>query len=105
MENIQIITFVVSSCTLFVTLVTSILTYKLLKQKKRLDHLEKYYLIAIENLQACYEIEEYLASRLGQSRNVLQNELREWMKERNIDLKRDYYRPSFFNSELTYLRK
>ena len=105
MENIQIITLCVSALTLIVSFTSAILTYKLAKQKKRIERLEKYYTIALENLQANYEIEEYLAQQLGKTRLQLQNELREWMKERNIELKREFYRPSFFKTELTYLRK
>lgn len=105
MQTIQIITLCVSAITLAVSLITAILTYKLEKQKKRIARLEKYYTIALENLQANYEIEEYFAHQMGKSRVQIQNQLRKWMKNKNVDLKRDYFCPSFFKAELTYLKK
>ena len=105
MENIQLVTLGVSILTLLVSLISVILSYKLQKQKKRIERLEKYYKIAIENLKANYEIEEYLATKIGKTHLQLQNELREWMSDKNIDLKRHFYRPSFFKTELTYLDK
>ena len=67
MENniIQLSDLVVSSLTLVATLITGYLAYRLQKEKKRIERLEKYYGIAIENLQANYEIEQYLAERLN----------------------------------------
>lgn len=107
MENniIQLSDLIVSSITLLVTLFTSYLAYRLQKEKKRIERLEKYYGIAIENLQANYEIEKYLAEELNKTHRELQADIREWLKDKNVDLKRDQFRPSFFKSELTYLRK
>ncbi|WP_370390229.1 hypothetical protein [uncultured Winogradskyella sp.] len=102
---IQVSDLIVSLLTLFVTIYSGYLTYKLQKEKKRIARLEKYYRIAIENLQANYEIEQFLAGKLNKSHRELQAELREWMKDKNVELKRDQFRPSFFKSELTYLRK
>ena len=105
MDAVSIMTLIFSGLTLVVSLVTAVLAYRLEKQKKKIERLEKYYTISLENLQACYEIEEYLAQRIGKSRKQFQRELGKWMINKNIDLKRDYYRPSFFKNELTYLRK
>jgi hypothetical protein len=105
MDQIKIITLIVSAMTLLVALGSAIMNYRLARQKKRIEHLEKNYRIAIENLQALYQIEEYFAGKLKMSRRQLQNELRKWIKENNLNIKRDFFSPAFFDSEMTYLGK
>jgi len=105
MDQIKVITLIVSALTLLVALFSAVMNYRLARQKKRIERLEKNYRIAIENLQALYRLEEYHAGRLKMSRRQLQNELRKWMNENNLNLKRDFFSPAFFDSELTYLRK
>lgn len=104
MDTVNILTLVASSLTLVVSVITSILTYRLEKQKKRIESLEKNYGIALDNLEACYEIEGYLAERLNLSRAQLQLELNGWMKGKDIKLERDHYCPSFFRKKRTYLK-
>lgn len=105
METVNIITLIVSGITLLVCLTTSILTYRLEKHKKKIERLEKFYTIAIGNLQACYEIEEFYAEKLQKTRKQVQIEIGEWLEERNVELNRKYYSPSFLKNELTYLGK
>jgi hypothetical protein len=102
---IQLSDLIVSSLTLVATLITGYLAYRLQKEKKRIERLEKFYGIAIENLQANYQIERYLAERLNKSHRELQADISKWMEDENVELKRDQFRPSFFKAELTYLRK
>lgn len=104
MSNSEISILIITSLTLIASIVSAILSYKLQSEKKRVKRLEAYYKIAIENLQANYEIEKYLANRLNTTHKKLQNELRNWMQSEKIELKRDYYSPNFLKKELNKLK-
>ena len=103
MANSELSILIITSLTLIVSMVSAILSYRLQSEKKRVIRLETYYKIAIENLQANYEIEKHLANRLNTTHKKLQNELRNWMQNNNIELKRKYYSPNFFKKELDKL--
>lgn len=105
MEAVNVITLIVSGLTLLVTSLTAVLTYRLEKQKKKIDRLEKSLTISLENLQACYEVEEFYAQKLNISKKKIQYEINEWLKDRNVELTRKYFRPSYFKDQLLILRK
>ncbi len=91
---------IVSSLTLLVTLISAFFSYRLQKQTKKIDALKKNYCIVLENLGACYKIEEHLASKLNITHRQLQSELKPWLEKEGIALNRDYYSPSFIEKQL-----
>lgn len=102
--TIEITTLIVSSLTLIVTLVSAVLTYKLEKQKKRMKQLEKKYSIVLDNLEANYESEEYYAKLLNKTRPILQREINDYLKGKDLSIDRNYYSPSFIKKERNYLK-
>ena len=102
--NLDLADFIIGCSTLVVAALSAILTFRLQKEKKRVQHLEKHFEISLNNLEACYFLEkEFYAQNMELSHRELQNEVREWLKGHNMELYRKNMSPSYFQEERVYL--